>query len=155
MKYCSIIGHRKIEISDDFKLRLERILKDLIENNVKVFLFGSKSMFNDVCYDIISSLKTTYQDIKRVYVRAEYIKTNNEYDVYLKSQFEESYYYDKNLYSNRLNYVKRNETLIDKSDICLFYYNDNYRTKNNTKSGTKLAYDYALKKKKEIINIYK
>ena len=57
--------------------------------------------------------------------------------------------------------------MIDNSTYCVFYYNENYtpplkRTpKRNTvstskrNSGTKIAYDYAMKKKKQIINLYK
>ncbi|HIS37064.1 TPA: hypothetical protein IAC10_10630 [Candidatus Scatousia excrementigallinarum] len=56
--------------------------------------------------------------------------------------------------------------MIDKAAICIFYFDKTYSTSctqisnnhvgySNTKvSGTKLAYDYALSKKKTIINLY-
>lgn len=50
--------------------------------------------------------------------------------------------------------------MIDNSDVCVFYFNTNYlndRTIKNiykSKSGTDIAYNYALKKKKSIINLY-
>ena len=55
--------------------------------------------------------------------------------------------------------------MIDQSDLCLFYYNAEYlpptRQFNHRscrryqpKSGTELAYKYALQKKREIINIF-
>ena len=57
--------------------------------------------------------------------------------------------------------------MIDNSNFCIFYYNKDYIPPLKTKSrndifpptkrnsGTKIAYEYALKKKKEIINLYK
>ena len=56
--------------------------------------------------------------------------------------------------------------MIDASDICLFYYNNNYKpaTRKHRKSdlfgyqpnsGTQLAYKYATKKNKLIYNVYK
>ena len=55
--------------------------------------------------------------------------------------------------------------MIDKADCCIFYYNENYlpplkpATKKRIfsyqpKSGTKIAYDYAVSKKKEILNLF-
>lgn len=39
--------------------------------------------------------------------------------------------------------------MIDKSDICVFYYD-----KENRKSGgTKIAFEYAVKRQKTIVNI--
>ena len=70
IKTCCFIGHRTIETT----LELRKLLYNHIENlivseNVKVFLFGSRSQFNDLCYYIVSKLKEKYTDIKRVYVR--------------------------------------------------------------------------------------
>ena len=56
--------------------------------------------------------------------------------------------------------------MIDKSTYCVFYFNKNYVASLNSKSkrnlltnlerrsGTKIAYQYAVKAKKEIINLY-
>ena len=54
--------------------------------------------------------------------------------------------------------------MIDKSNVCIFYYDENYlppRRRNakrdiadyQSKSGTKIAYDYAKTKNKKIINL--
>ena len=55
--------------------------------------------------------------------------------------------------------------MIDDSDFCVFYYDENYTLETRyfkrslgcflNKSGTKLAYNYAEQKKKILINIYK
>ena len=56
--------------------------------------------------------------------------------------------------------------MIDNSNYCIFYYNENYipilkrQAKNHAlspigrNSGTKIAYEYAIKKKKLIINLF-
>lgn len=155
MKICGILGHRKIENTIQLKNAIELTLRKLIvKNNVRVFLFGSKSAFNDLCYEIISALKNEFKDLQRIYVRAEYPYVNEDYEAYLKTFYEESYYYDKEFNSNKYNYVKRNKLIIDKSDICIFYYNFNYVLEKKTNSGTKTEYDYAIKKNKRIINLY-
>ena len=62
-------------------------------------------------------------------------------------------------------YAERNQAMICESDICVFYYNENYQPERRKeskrsigtyqpKSGTKIAYDYAVKQKKKIINLY-
>ena len=60
-------------------------------------------------------------------------------------------------------YVERNQEMINKSDFCVVYYDENYflpRRKNSRrdmtdyqpKRGTVVAYNYAIKKK--IINYF-
>ena len=62
-------------------------------------------------------------------------------------------------------YVERNYEMIDNSDYCVVYYDKDYippRRKNSKRdlieyqpmSGTKLAYDYAKKKNKKVINLF-
>ena len=61
-------------------------------------------------------------------------------------------------------YVERNYEMIDNSSYCIIYYDENYmppRRKNSRrelfdyqpKSGTAVAYDYAIKKGQNIINL--
>ena len=67
--------------------------------------------------------------------------------------------------AGKASYVERNQEMINQSDYCIVYYDDNYlppRRKNSRrdltdyqpKSGTAIAYDYAVKKKKKIINVF-
>ena len=63
-------------------------------------------------------------------------------------------------------YAERNQAIIRESDICVFQYDENYLTKRQKmskrsvsdyqpKSGTAVAYEYAVSKNKNIINIFK
>ena len=45
--------------------------------------------------------------------------------------------------------------MIDFSSCVVFYYNNQYVPYTNTQSGTKIAYDYAVKNKKKTINLKK
>ena len=169
MKTCSIIGHRKIEETKELEIKVKNIIINLIEKEkVTEFLFGSKSEFNDLCYDIVTDLKGKYFNINRIFVRAEYPTISDDYYNYLKKFYEDTYFYDKKLISNKFSYIRRNQVVIDKSDFCLFYFDINYipKTKNQSKtdiyipnptsarrSGTSIAYNYAVKKLKTIINV--
>lgn len=125
------------------KLRLEQIIEDLITNiGIEIFLFGSKSQFNDLCYDIITKFKKKYIFIKRVYVRAEYEIIGDDYKKYLLGKYESTYYPKNTIGAGKAVYIKRNFEMIDKSDYCIFYYDKSIQKR----SGTKIAFEYALKK---------
>ena len=150
---CCFLGHRRIIISNEIENKVYNLVKQLIvEDNIYTFLFGSKSEFNDLCYQIISKLKAEYSHIKRIYVRAEYPYINSEYKSYLLERYEDTYYPNSVIGAGKLAYIKRNYEMIDKSKTCIVYYDKNYmppkarKTRMNefiVKSGTKFAYDYA------------
>lgn len=152
-KTCCFIGHREIEKTEELTERLHKIIENLILNEkVETFLFGSKSDFNDLCYETVSGIKEKYPFIKRVFIRAEYPEINESYLAYLHKFYEDTYYPQVILGSGRCAYVKRNQEMIKGSDFCIFYYNEEYSPKAR-KSGTKLAFDYAKAKNKIIIKV--
>ena len=69
--------------------------------------------------------------------------------------------------SGKAVYVERNQYIIDKSDYCIFYYYKEYKPPikviskkyaipitTSGKSGTEIAYKYAIGKKKQVLNIF-
>lgn len=164
-KTCCFIGHRKVNKTEELKHKLIIIIENFIINkNIDTFLFGSKSEFNDLCLKVVTQLKEKYPHIKRVYVRAEFPHIDETYKKYLLESYEDTYYPENIVNAGKASYIERNYEMIDKSDICVIYYHKNYapsKRKNSKydltdyqpKSGTKIAYNYALKKKKEIINL--
>ena len=61
-KTCCCIGHRKINITEELKREIYDYVENLIvRENVKKFLFGSKSEFDELCHSIITDLKEKYQ----------------------------------------------------------------------------------------------
>ena len=159
-KTCCFFGHRNLTVTEFIKDELYNTVKDLIENkNVSIFLFGSKSIFNTLCYQTVSKIKKEYPHIKRVYVRAEYPEINKDYRSYLLENYENTYFPYSALKAGNAVYLKRNYYMIDNSDFCIVYCDYNYqptpkRNYLSKTSGTKKAVDYAAKKQKRIINIF-
>ena len=115
---CCFFGHRTINETEQLKNKLYEIIEMLIiYENVDTFLFGSKSRFNDLCYELVSAVKEKHSHIKRIYVRAEYPYINNDYKNYLLKSYEDTYYPEKILNSGRAVYVERNCEMIDKSQF--------------------------------------
>lgn len=154
MKVCCFIGHRKIEINEELINNLSNLIKTLIlEKGVYNFLFGSRSDFDSLCYKLVSKLKEKYPYLTRIFVRGEYEYINCNYKNYLLKSFEDTFFPDKVHGAGRLSYVLRNEAMIDKSDYCIFYYKEDYTPITKSRSGTKLALDYAKQKKKDVFII--
>ena len=163
---CCFFGHRKIILTGMLRQKLTNIIEKLIvEEKIDTFLFGSKSQFDDLCYEIVSKSKEVYPHIKRVYVRAEFPYINDDYRLFLLNKYEDTYYPDNVLGAGKTAYVKRNREMINNSEFCVVYYDENYSppvrktsggsiVNNSPKSGTMLAYNYALKKQKKIINVF-
>ena len=148
---CCFIGHREINVTDELKEKLRVVIERLIVyENIDTFLFGSKSQFDDLCYDVVTEIKKKHTHIKRIFVRAEYPYIDESYEAYLLESFEDTYFPKSLLGAGKASYVKRNCEMIDNSRFCIVYYKEDYTPKGR-KSGTKIALAYAEKKKKTII----
>lgn len=162
---CCFFGHRKIEVTDELINRLKEVVKNLIiENEVDIFLFGSKSQFDKLALSVVTEFKKKYPHIRRIYVRAEFPYIDEDYTLYLLKRYDYTYYPERMINAGKAAYVERNYEMIDNSSYCVIYYDENYmppRRKNSRRelfdyqpnSGTKLAYDYAVKKGKSIMNL--
>ncbi len=164
-KTCCVFGHRKLAEKEEIKDRLSEIFENLIVNeNVDTFLFGSKSQFNDLCREVLAEKKKIFPHIQRVYVRGEYPYIDKDYENYLLEKCEKTYFPQNAINAGKAVYVERNYDMIDSSDICVIYFKNDYlpsRRKKakqdlfdyQPKSGTGIAYKYAVSKNKTIINI--
>lgn len=163
-KACCFFGHRKINETPELTERLEAVIESLIkENAVNIFCFGSKSEFDSLCLKVVTNLKEKYPHIKRIYVRAEFPYIDDSYKKYLLERYEDTYYPEKMINAGRSAYVERNYEMIDNSSYCICYYDENYAppkrrnsrrdlTDYQPKSGTKLAYDYAVSRRLTVYN---
>lgn len=165
MATCCFIGHRKIDATEELKTELRSTIEKLIvENNVDTFLFGSKSEFDSLCHRIVNELKEKYCHIRRIYFSIYPPSIYDRTCQRVPSTYEEVYHPKGLQNAGKATYVKRNFAMIDKSDICIFYYNENYEAPTRRKniylpeqkrnSGTKVAFDYAIKQHKNLINVY-
>ena len=163
-KTCCFFGHRKINETEELKNKLSEIIENLIANeNVDTFLFGSKSQFDDLCHKVVTDLKEKHPHLKRVYVRSAFQYIPDWYEDSLLNHYEDTYFPEHMEKAGKASYVERNQEMIIHSKFCVVYYDENYlppRRKNSRrdlfdyqpKSGTAVAYDYAVRKKKHIIN---
>ena len=147
---CCFFGHREITQTEELKAEILKTIEHLItKENVDTFLFGSKSQFNNLCYELITKIKEKYLHIKRICVRAEYPYINDEYKSYLLEYYEDTYYPKEIIKTSKSVYIQRNYEMIDKSQFCVVYCRENYSPPKR-KSGTKIALQYATKKQKTI-----
>ena len=174
------LGHRKITNAEQIKTRLIEIVSNLISNGVDTFLFGSRSDFDILCWEVVTDLQEQFPHLKRISYNAHHetaftSKEERESCEKFFSQmakcevhyadYEESVSSKKSINANKNAYIMRNQEMIDASDVCVFYFNKDYlppkRKAPNKflpdyqpKSGTAIAFAYAMQKKKHIINIY-
>ncbi len=171
---CCFIGHRKIEDKEAVQEKVKEVVgKLIVEKGVRTFHFGSRSEFDDICHAVVTEFQRSYPDIVRINYncRSEYVVKKDEREklegiesevlkkeVKLKD-FERGEISDKVYGAGKASYVERNEEMIDNSVYCVFFYKEDYKpaSKNfrqsNKTSGTKLACDYAVRKKKMVVNI--
>lgn len=172
---CSFVGHRSVSDSVKVASLLKTQLISLIETeSVNTFLFGSRSEFDDICHEVVTELREQYPFIERIAYtcRSEWACMENEREehergfselmhksVSLKG-YEGEVKFAEKYNAGKASYIERNQAMIDDSNYCIFYYNDAYSPHSSTRSGTKIAYDYALRKSKKepqklkIINIF-
>lgn len=174
------IGHRTVVDEEKIKNRLIDVVLTLIRKDADTFLFGSRSDFNSLCWEVVTELKEKYPNIKRVCYNAPHetaftSKEERENCERLFSQmtkqevhfadYEQTVNSQKALNANKNAYIMRNQEMIDASDVCVFYYNKDYLPPMRKsvigylpdyqpKSGTATAFAYATQKKKQIINLF-
>lgn len=142
---CCFIGHRKINETKEVRNQLLEIIENLItDEKIDTFLFGSKSRFNELCYETVTRLKEKYPYIKRIFVRAEYPYIGDDYKEYILESYEDTYFPKNVIGTGRLSYVKRNIEMINKSGFCVFYF-DKGMLPTNRRSGAEVAFNYAVR----------
>lgn len=165
IKSCCFIGHRKVLETEQVKSYLNKTVIELLNQGVREFFFGSRSQFDDIAWEAVTEQRKKYPDIKRIYVRSMYRELSDYYEKYLLESYEETFMPERIENAGRASYVERNKEMIKLSDVCVFYYNDKYlpeRRKRSRrdlfdyqpKSGTKIAYEFAIKSGKLIYNVY-
>ncbi len=159
------IGHRKITDTSQLQKRLRDVLSELIAGGTVNFIFGDHSAFNILCHDAVSELKESNPAINRINFRKDCEEADDYTMRFLISGYEKSICLKGVGKAGRASYVERNRAMIDESEVCVFYYDENYlppcrkKSKHSIsdyqpKSGTSVAYEYAVKKKKNIVNLW-
>lgn len=180
MLSIAVIGHNEFTISLEERLKLTQFIEELIINDVSKFNFSSRSRFVYCVWEIVSELQYT----KFSHVKMVAYNTKNEVSILAEDKEKQQkallsvlkkevkvQYFDQVIESERSykatknTYIERNKDIIDNSDVCLFYYDPEYkppmrkRSKQSIspyqpQSGTKIAYEYAKRKNKKIYNVF-
>lgn len=153
MAVC-FIGHREVADADTVRACLSATVEELIQEGHTRFLLGSRSEFNNMAVAVLKKLKLKYPHIERIYIRAEYPYIGEDYHAFLLESCEDTFYPESLRSAGKLCYVERNRILIDESTVCVFYCDAGYALPQKRKSGTQIAFDYANRKGKHIINLY-
>ena len=140
MKVC-FIGHRKITNAEQIKDKLNNSILLLISNGADTFLFGSRSDFNTLCWEVVTKLQEQFPHIKRISYNAPHeaaFTSKEEREDFEKffsqmvkhevhyADYEEAVRSEKSLNANKNAYIMRNQEMIDASDVCVFYFNKDY-----------------------------
>lgn len=149
-KICSCFGHTDVDCNCFLRASTAREIDKLIENGVRTFLFGGRSDFDDLCYDIVSEKRAAAPElgIKRVFCFPLYRDLrkppvwfrDREYEAKECPEKAFDYWY-KSIYY-------RNCAMIDKSDFVLFY------VEKRENSGAYKAFLHALRKHKPLVNLF-
>lgn len=162
MKVC-FIGHRTVTAPGQIKLRLETIVLELIAAGADTFLFGSRSEFDQIAWEVVTQLQKQYPYLQRVAHNAPHetvflsrAESQRYEQIYYQQAGRRVYFpdYEQAVNAQHLRnatknvYLARNQMMIDDSDVGIFYYD--YRPRG----GAAAAFAYAKQKKKKIINLY-
>lgn len=109
------------------------------------------------CKSELCFLESDREEMEKFYSRA--LKK----EIHLQG-FEEEVEHKTKYTSGKASYVERNQAMIDLCDFCVFYFDEHYLpplrlfSKHSSpyqpRSGTALAFKYAKRKKKHIINMF-
>lgn len=179
-KACCFIGHRNVEDTEELRQKIRKtVLKLINDEGVTLFLFGSRSNFDSVCHNVVTELQEVCPNIKRVAytcrhetatmkedkAETERILSNSlKHPVHIMD-YDSEYEHPTKYTSGRATYVERNQAMINGSAFCVFYFDENYLpprrkygksdlTDYQPKSGTAVAYSYAVQRKKTVYNLF-
>lgn len=147
-RICSFIGHKDLFITDTLFKNIRNAIIDLIENeNIKNFYCGGYGNFDNTIASLLKELKSTY-NIKSYLVtpyinplvekKLKYIERCNIYDEIIYPELENI--------PLKFAIKKRNEWIVDHSDIIVAYVDHNW-------GGAATTLKYAIKRKKCIVKL--
>ena len=149
-KTCSCFGHSDVEITDELTARTRIEIDRAVADDVRIFLFGGRSDFDDLCYDLVTEKKNANPqlNIKRVFCFALDKQLRKPPSWFVRKEYEalECPTKDFDYWYTAIYY--RNLAMIDQSDLILFWVEE------RENSGAYKTYCYAVKKHKRIVNLF-
>lgn len=141
-KTCSCFGHSDVDITDELTARTMIEINKAINDGVRIFLFGDRSDFDDLCYDLVTKKRNAEPqlNIKRVFCFALDKQLRKSPRWFIQKEYEalECPTKDFDYWYTAIYY--RNLAMIDQSDLILFW------VEQRENSGAYKTYQYAVKK---------
>lgn len=134
-------GHSQLEEPEKIKVWLKKIIEDLIKQGAKTFYLGGYGQFDVMAASVLYKMKKQHCNIEIILVLAY---PDKKYDA---SIYDSSIYPPLENIPRRYAILKRNEYMIDISDIVISYVKYNY-------GGAYTTLKYARRKNKQIILYY-
>ena len=134
-------GHGDKHYGEDVRKRLFDTVEELIKEGAKEFLLGGYGSFDSMAAGVVRELKQTYPKIRSTLVIP-----------YLDRKYDNLDYYDASIYPpiekapKRLAIIKRNEWMVDNSDVVIAYVDHDW-------GGAARTYAYAVRRKKKVVNL--
>lgn len=151
----TFIGHRNI-CTDIVRDNLKIVIEDEIKNGCMHFIVGSHGNFDRMVLSVCKELKKIYQNIiiEVVITSLNSIKKHIDYDMFGKIVYEPYENVNTIMYEIELEHFKNkiivsNKKMIEECDLLICYVDT-----SRVRSGAKIAYNYAKKLGKRIINLH-
>lgn len=130
-------GHRRLQDKDKVKAWLESTLAELIKQGADTFYLGGYGDFDNLSADVLRNLKRTNPNIRLAFIVPYLGRTGEGYD--------ETIYPELENVPPRFAISKRNEWMVQKSDIVVTYITHTY-------GGAFQTFNFANRKRKKIIS---
>lgn len=143
-KTVCFAGHKLNVNNCGIEEKLTLVVEDLINEGYTNFFDGNKGDFDDKSANVVLKLKKRYPHIKLIKVLT-YYHPNKVYET--QSCYDDEVFPDIELYHPKLKITKRNEWIVENSDVVVCHIVNKFR------SGAYTMVKYAQKLKKRIIYI--
>lgn len=144
-KVVCFVGHRHDWQNVGIESKLRDIIIDLIGKGYTTFYNGGKGYFDKISAEIVISLKKRFLNIKLFKILTYYHHDKEKWE--LPSCYDGSIMPEIEQYHYKIRITKRNEWMIDNSDILVCHVYETF------KSGAYNMLKYAKKHNKLIVNI--
>ncbi len=147
MKTCCFCGHGKYFKESDIRDKFDKVIHELLADGYFTFYNGAYGGFDSFALRRIATLKTDYPQIEN-YVVSPYLNESylSRFEYTVKEDTAKILYPFEDRVMPRFAILKRNEWMVDHSDIVVSYINYSW-------GGARKMYDYAKRKGKRIINL--
>ena len=134
-----------------FKKKITKLVK---KDGARTFLFTGEGNFDLLCWVIITKLKGSYPDIKRVFAQTK-DEDNDDDRKLVALMYEHTFLLDSVRDAQEMAETVRNEAMVGMCDMLVTYFNTKELQQTvRIRSYAELAMECARENKKRVINLF-